>query len=114
MSRIAVQATAEIHDGRLEDFKEVAHACVSLVRKNETGTLRYDWFLTADGKRCVVREEYEDSNAVLAHFANIGGLLQRMQEAASVHIEVFGEVSEELGRALAGVPHTRYHTLVAL
>ena len=43
MDAIHVTACLAIHEGKLEEFKELAAQCVQLVRER-TGTLQYDWF----------------------------------------------------------------------
>jgi quinol monooxygenase YgiN len=75
MSEIQVTARLRIHDGKLEEFKDVAEKCMESVRTKDTGTLQYDWFFNADHTECVVRETYRDSEAVLEHMANLGGEL---------------------------------------
>ena len=80
----------------LAEFKELAAQAVEQAG-TEPGTLQYDWFLSDDGRRCVVRERYASSEAVLAHLGNAGAMLGRLVElAGGVELEVFGEPSPEL------------------
>ena len=44
MDAIHVTACLAIHEGKLEEFKELAAQCVQLVRERDSGTLQYDWF----------------------------------------------------------------------
>jgi len=68
--RLAVDLT--IKEGMLEAFEGVARTMVAGSHK-EPGTLEYDWFLSADRKKCRLLELYTDANAVLAHFNGAGG-----------------------------------------
>jgi quinol monooxygenase YgiN len=52
---------------QLEEFKSVAQA-MTAVTKSEPGTLGYEWFASADGKRFRLVEAYVDSSAIAAHF----------------------------------------------
>jgi hypothetical protein len=68
----------------------------------EPGTLHYDWFFTEDETRCVVREIYADSDAMLAHLGNVGDLLGRLVElGGGLEPEGFGSPSAELADAIA-------------
>jgi Antibiotic biosynthesis monooxygenase len=85
----------------LAEFKQLAAEALDAVR-GEPGALQYDWFFSDDGTRCVVRETYANSDAVLAHVDNVGPLLGRLVElGGGLELEVFGEPSEALRNALA-------------
>jgi quinol monooxygenase YgiN len=75
MDAIQVTARLTIHDGKLEEFKELAAQCMRSVRERDPGTLQYDWFFNDTHTECVVRETYKDSGAVLEHIANLGATL---------------------------------------
>lgn len=101
MRQLQVTARLRIHDGKLEAFKDVAARCMESVRSRDSGTLQYDWFLSADETECVVRETYRDSDAVLEHVANLGETLDELLAVADVELEVFGTPSDELREATA-------------
>ncbi|MBS1253060.1 MAG: hypothetical protein MAG451_02105 [Anaerolineales bacterium] len=111
MSKLQVSARLKIHEGKLDEFKQVAAECVSVVKEKDPGTLQYDWFLNSDQTECVVRETYESSEAVLAHMANLGDALGRLMELADLSVEVFGAPSPQLMEAVAGVPTKVYSSL---
>ena len=67
MSRLEASARLKIRDGKLEGFKRQAAELIRLTREKDTGTLRYDWFISRDGTECEVREAYVDSDALLQH-----------------------------------------------
>ena len=64
------------------EFKQVA-ADVLKVASSEPGTLQYDWFFSDDGGRCVVREAYASSDAVLEHLGHVGPMLGRLVDSAA-------------------------------
>lgn len=104
MSELHVTARMRIHDGQLEAFKAASQACVQLVSANEPGALQYDWFFSADETECVAIERYADSNAVLAHMANVGEQLGALIGMSDFSVEVCGDPSDELRSASEGMP----------
>ena len=103
MNNIQLTARLKIHEGRLEEFKEIAKQALHAVSEKEPGALQYDFFFTPDESECVVRERYADSNALLAHLANVGPLLGKALEMSEFSLEVYGEPSEELRSATAAL-----------
>jgi quinol monooxygenase YgiN len=63
--RLTVNFT--VNEQQLEDFKSIAQAMTE-ASKAEPGTLGYEWFTGADGKRFRLVETYVDSSALEAHF----------------------------------------------
>ena len=100
-----IQATAHltIHEGKLDDFKAVAAACLQHVREKDTGTLQYDWFFNDDQTVCVVRERYKDSEAVLQHMGNLGESLGALLGVCDMSLEIYGTPSPALMKALEGM-----------
>jgi quinol monooxygenase YgiN len=103
MKNIQITAKFKIHAGKVEEFKKIAADCITAVKKNEKGALQYDWFFSPDQTECVVRETYADSNAVLAHMGNVGDLLGKLIGLGDFELEIFGNMSEELQNAAAGL-----------
>src|SRR5580765_6562062 len=92
----------------LAEFKQLAAKALELA-KGEATTLQYDWFFSDDETKCVVRETYASSDAVLAHMANLGDLLgQLAQLGGGVHIEAFGTPSAQLLEAAAALQPKLY------
>jgi quinol monooxygenase YgiN len=92
----------------LENFKALIPKFVSAVKERETGALTYDWYLNEERMECKVLETYADSDAVLAHAANVGELLMKSLEMSTLTLEVHGNPNEELTKALGGFSHTVY------
>ena len=113
MNTIRIMARAQIHPGKLEAFSETAAACLAATRR-DPGTQSYEWYLNADRTECVVLEVYDDSNAVLAHLANLGDLFGQLMTVSDLTIEVFGDPSPELRQVGASVGAKIYGYLQGL
>ena len=102
MQQLQINATfPNISPDAAEAFEQLAAEAMVAIR-NETDTLRHDWFFSDDGARCVVREMYASSDAFLAHLAAAGALLGRLVElGGGIELEVFGEPSAALSDAIA-------------
>jgi quinol monooxygenase YgiN len=109
MEQIQITATLpNIAPGNLAEFKEVAAQALERT-KGEATTLQYDWFFSEDETKCVVREIYASSDAVLAHVANMGDLIGKLGElGGGLEIEAFGDPSPELLEAAAVFKPTVY------
>ncbi len=71
--------------------------------------LQYDWFFNGDESKCVVRETYANSDAVLTHLGLVGDMLGTIIElGGGVEIEVFGSPSEQLVKATEAFQPTIY------
>jgi quinol monooxygenase YgiN len=98
MSKIHVSAKMKIIQGMLEEFKQQAAKCISVVKDKDPGTLQYDWFLSLDKTECEIRETYESSESFLAHISNLREPLRILFEKfASDHsVVIYGDPSPEL------------------
>ena len=95
-------ARFNIHEGKLEEFKRLSARCMEIVRTKDTGTLRYDTYFNDDQSECIVFERYRDSQALIEHFAHIGGdLMEAIVATGSLSGELLGEPSAELRANLA-------------
>jgi quinol monooxygenase YgiN len=98
-----------VSDEQLEEFKSIAQT-MTAVSRAEAGTLGYEWFVSADGKRFRLVETYVDSSAIEAHF--MGAAVQQwVPKLAAVckvdGFEIYGDpgpkVSEMAGAFGANV-----------
>jgi len=103
VSELRVVARFKIHEGKLEDFKSVAQACLDSVVQKDKGTLQYDWFINDSNTESVVHELYPDSDALLAHVTNLGAILGEIMAVADLSIEIYGTPSAELMQATEGM-----------
>jgi quinol monooxygenase YgiN len=104
MNRLQVSATfAAIPTAHLAEFKKVAAEALAIT-KTEPGVLQYDGFFDDTETVCVVLETYQDSDALLAHIANVGQAFGRLVElVGACELEMFGEPSARLLDATAGL-----------
>lgn len=98
MSILEVSARLKVRPGQLEGFKRQAAEIVKLAKERDTGTLRYDWFLSSDGTQCEVREAYVNSDALIEHRMHISEALDKLfAEFAEDHqVHLFGNISPKL------------------
>ena len=109
MNELQVTARLTIHEGKLDEFRDVAAKCMQSVREKDSGTLQYDWFFNEEHTECVVREKYRDSDAVMEHMGNLGELLGSLMSLCSMDLEVYGSPSAELAEAAAALAPSVYH-----
>lgn len=114
MSTIDLTVTCRIHDGRAEDFVRAAESCVERVRRLDRGTRRYEWYLAADRRSAIVVETYDDSEAVLAHVANLGPAFDALLATCSLEIQVHGRPTPALMKALEPFPNQVFEPLTSL
>jgi len=107
MNKLDVIARMQVRTGKLDGFKKQAAEIIKQVKEKDTGTLRYDWFLSNDTDAWIL-EAYVSSDAWIEHRKNVGEALDVLfSEYADNHnVLVFGEPSPELfemgNRLMAG------------
>ncbi|MCH8993878.1 MAG: antibiotic biosynthesis monooxygenase [Chloroflexi bacterium] len=97
-------ATLRIGEGKLQTFKELANEAINAAKKNEPGTLTYEWYLSADETTCHILEQYQNSEAILAHVTGEIGtqILPKILEVAELAgIDVHGIPSPEAAEVAA-------------
>lgn len=98
MATFEVFAHMTVRPGQLEGFKKQAAECIRITREKDTRTLRYDWFLTPDGRECEVHEAYTGPEGLIEHNRHIIEARTRLfEEYADGHfMTVYGEPSQPL------------------
>ena len=94
---VHLQVELTIHDGDFEAFERVAQEMIAGTRA-EPGALGYEWYLSSDGKRCVIYESYRDAGALLAHINGPvvqQGVPKLLQHSALTRCRVFGDPGAE-------------------
>ena len=71
MAYLEMSAHLTVRPGCLEGFKKQAAELIRITRERDTGTLRYDSFLSSDGTECEVREAYTGPEALIEHNRNV-------------------------------------------
>ena len=103
MSEILGIARFRFHEGKVEEFKRLSAQAMEIVKAKDPGTLAYDTYFNEDETECVIVERYTDSDALIAHAANLAELFEPILSIVTVvHGEVLGDASPELRANLAG------------
>jgi len=103
MSELLGIARFKFLEGKRDEYLRLSEQASEIVRATEPGTLAYDLYLNGDQSECMFIERYRDSDAAMAHAANLGHLFGDVLATVSiVHGELLGEPSAELREKLAG------------
>jgi quinol monooxygenase YgiN len=112
MSKISYTIEFAITDGNLDKFSEMAKAFTAATQE-EPGTLRYQWFLSQDGSRCLIHESFEDSEALMVHLGNAGPHLPGLLEIAPIsRFDVSGDPGDEVRAVIDGLGAVYFTELV--
>jgi quinol monooxygenase YgiN len=98
MGHLEMSAHMTVRAGCLEGFKKQAAECIRITKEKDTGTLRYDWFISIDGTECEVREAYTGPDGLIEHNTNILEARTKLfKDYADNHfMTVYGEPSQPL------------------
>jgi quinol monooxygenase YgiN len=110
-----VMARLKVRDGELDGFKQQAAEVMRLARELDTKTFRYDWFLSADGTECEVREAYVDADGLLEHNSHVKEARDQLfRDHAHGHdMTIYGEPSPELADLMERMAaHVAFHSYV--
>jgi len=105
MQKVYFTVDLAIRDGKLDSFESIARQMIDGTKK-EPGAFGYDWYFSADRKRCRLLETYEDADAVFAHMTGpvVQELVPKILETSSITLfEVFGDPGPMAAAMLAGV-----------
>ena len=61
-----------INPSRFEDLKTLMADMVEATRRNEVGTLNYEWAISDDRQVCHIYERFQDSAAIMNHLQLFG------------------------------------------
>jgi quinol monooxygenase YgiN len=107
---ITVRAELRVRPGRVEDFLAVVRE-LAAAAADESGTLRYDWFTSAEPAVFVVIEEYSDPAAAAAHNEHCAAHLRQVPELADmISVHVHGSLGPELEAWVAANPVAHAHS----
>ena len=107
MSKNGVQFNVclTIHDGKAAAFEALLKEMIAGTQK-EPGALGYEWYLSADGKRCRLVEDYKDADAVVAHIEGgvVRALVPKMLQMSSLdRFEVYGYPGPKAAETLTSI-----------
>ena len=109
-----IQYTAEltIADSKIDEFKRIMHSFVETTHKNEPDMNAYQVYLNAEENMAYIVEWFKNSEAVLAHLADVGPMLPELLAIAPItRLEVFGNLTKEAEDAVKsiGAKIFKYH-----
>lgn len=98
MGNLELSAHMKVRAGCLDGFKKQAAECIRITKEKDTGTLRYDWFLSRDGTECEVREAYTGPDGLIEHNTHILEARTKLfKDFADGHfMTVYGEPTQQL------------------
>ena len=98
MAYLEVSAHMTVRPGCIESFRKQAAECIRITKEKDTGTLRYDWFLSTDDTECEVREAYTSPEGLIEHNSHILEARTKLfKDYADGHFMTFyGERSQPL------------------
>ena len=98
MGNLEVVARLKVRPGQLEGFKAGVAEILRLAREKDSQTLRYDWFINADGTECEVHEAYLSEEGLIEHNTHVMEARDVLfREYAFDHrMSVYGEISQPL------------------
>ena len=95
---------AKIGDGNLDELKKLAKECCEIT-KTEPGVMAYEWSIAQDREMLHIYERYMDSEAAMAHMANLSAQLPQLMGLVSVtEIECYGKASGDFREAAKDFP----------
>ncbi|MCU1501364.1 MAG: hypothetical protein JWM12_718 [Ilumatobacteraceae bacterium] len=99
-----------IDPARVDEFNALAAELLEITQ-GDAGALQYDWYISDDNTRCVLRETYTDSAALLAHLPLVNEHLIKIGEiSGGIDADILGAASPELQAVIeaAGTRSYRY------
>lgn len=109
MSAIGYVIELTINEGGLDTFKKLAAEYAAATEAGEPGTTTYQWYLAADGSKCLLHEAFTDSGALMQHLGNVGPSLPNLLAVSPItRVEVMGTPSDEAREALDGLGATYF------
>ena len=87
----------EVNPSQIDDLRNVMREMVDVTRRDEPGTLSYEWFLTDDGTACHIYESYADPAAAVVHSATFPAELSRRAQAfLPTRLTAYGTMTDEI------------------
>ncbi|QMU28831.1 putative quinol monooxygenase [Adhaeribacter radiodurans] len=109
-----VQYTVEltIAEGKMEAFRKIIDSFREAIQNHEPDTNAFQIYFNQDETKAYLVESFKSSEAVLAHFANVGPMLPELLAVAPItRLDVFGNLTKETEEAVKhlGANIYKYH-----
>lgn len=100
---IRLWAQMRIKDGQASSFREACQTLTRLTKQNDSGVLSYSVFIDQDTGEGFFLEEYEDSDALIAHFSTSAEIIERdLSPAVEVlACKIFGSPGDAVRQRLS-------------
>lgn len=96
-SPIILVVESAVTPGKLDELRSLTAEVAAHCAATEAGLLTYDWFISDDGTKIRVFEQYADSDAIRFHAGNYASFLPSLAECRTVErMTVLGEPDAEL------------------
>ena len=100
---VLVFVEGTIYAGQLDNLKALISEMVEAFKRDELGTLNYEWFLADDGKSVHVYERYADSEAYVGHLRSFGETYAErcFTQMTVTKLAIYGHPSDMVREVLA-------------
>jgi quinol monooxygenase YgiN len=99
--RIEIATWFDIAPGEIDAFRTLAREMTKIVRRNDPGTSRYDWFYAPDGSAAIAMDTYDGNTAMRAHMQNCHDLHEALLGHAKMTTEFLGELAPDAMAAIS-------------
>ena len=87
----------EVKPGQTGELRSVMDEMASVTRRDEPGTLNYEWFMTEDGAACHIYERYTDPQAAVVHSRTFPPELGRRAQAfRPTRLTAYGKLTKAI------------------
>ncbi len=98
---IEIATKFHIRAGMLDVFKRDAIALTDIVRREDPGTIRYDWFYDDANLLCYAMDTYRDSEAMFVHMRNCHAAHEKLLQHSAMVTEFLGALPAPAAAAVA-------------
>jgi quinol monooxygenase YgiN len=99
--RIEIATWFDIAPGEIDAFRTLDREMTKIVRRNDPGTSRYDWFYAPDGSAAIAMDTYDGNTAMRAHMQNCHDLHEALLGHAKMTTEFLGELAPDAMAAIS-------------
>ena len=95
MKSIRLIARLRVHEGKLDEVRDIGKRMLECVREKDDGAVIYECFLNEERTEFVTCEAYEDADAIIGHQISLGSLWDELRGAADLSLDFLGTSSPE-------------------
>jgi len=87
--------------GKWERFCALSRQHIDVVRRRDTGTLRYDWFMDEASQDCITLDTYSDAEGMFSHMRNCHDIHGEYRDLSKLETRFLGALPKEAAAAVA-------------